>query len=290
MSDRPVLLGVFAHPDDESFGPGGTLARYAAEGVDVHIVIATDGVAGSMDSPDRLDGHDNLAQVREKELDRAVAILGATLHRLPHRDSGMQGSPDNDHPDALIRQPVEALIQEVAALVRRVRPQVIVTHDQHGGYGHPDHIMCCTVTTAAFSLAGDAAYALTSGDGDLPPFQPQKLYYPAFGKSFLKWVVRILRLLRKDPTKFGRNQDIDLAEISTWETPVHARIRVADHLATKERASQAHASQYSGGPSFMRAIPGFLRHRILGWESFTRVYPAPGAKIETDLFAGVDLG
>ncbi len=290
MSDRPVLLGVFAHPDDESFGPGGTLARYAAEGVDVHIVIATDGVAGSMDSPDRLDGHDNLAQVREKELDRAVAILGATLHRLPHRDSGMQGSPDNDHPDALIRQPVEALTQEVAALVRRVRPQVIVTHDQYGGYGHPDHIMCCTVTTAAFNMAGDAAYVLTGGDGDLPPFQPQKLYYPAFGKGFLKWAVRILRLLRKDPTKFGRNQDIDLAEISTWETPVHARIRVADHLATKERASQAHESQYSGGPSFMRVIPGFLRKRMLGRESFTRVFPAPGGEIETDLFAGVDLG
>ena len=290
MSDRPVLLGVFAHPDDESFGPGGTLARYAAEGVDVHIVIATDGVAGSMDSPDRLNGHENLAQVRKKELDRAVEILGATLHRLPHRDSGMQGSPDNDHPDALIQQPVADLTREVTALIRRLRPQVILTQDQFGGYGHPDHIMCCTVTTAAFYTAGDAAYILPGEEGDLPPFQPQKLYYPAFGKGFLKWVVRILRLLRKDPTKFGRNQDINLAEISTWETPVHARIRVADYLPIKERASQAHESQYSGGPSFMRVIPSPLRKRMLGRESFTRIAPPPGAQIEADLFAGVDLG
>ena len=143
MSDRPVLLGVFAHPDDESFGPGGTLARYAAEGVDVHIVIATDGVAGSMDSPDRLNGHENLAQVRKKELDRAVAILGATLHRLPHRDSGMQGSPDNDHPDALIQQPVADLTREVTALIRRLGPQVILSHDQFVGWRHSDHILCC---------------------------------------------------------------------------------------------------------------------------------------------------
>lgn len=289
MSDRPVLLGVFAHPDDESFGPGATLARYVAEGVDVHIVIATDGVAGSVDSEDRLTGHDNLAQVREKELDQAVAILGATLHRLPHRDSGMQGSPDNDHPNALIQQPVAGLTQEVTALIRRLRPQVILTHDQFGGYGHPDHIMCCTVTTAAFAAAGDPAYILPGEEGNLAPFQPQKLYYTTFGKGFLKWTVRILRLVHKDPTKFGRNQDINLAEIATWDTPVHARIRVADYLAIKERASEAHASQYSGGPSFMRAIPGFLRKRIMGWESFTRVFPAPGREIESDLFAGVLL-
>jgi len=266
------------------------LARYAAQGVDVHIVIATDGVAGSMDSPDRLMGHDNLAQVRRKELDRAVEILGATLHRLPHRDSGMRGAPDNDHSDALIQQPVEDLTRTLATLMRRLRPQVVITHDQHGGYGHPDHIMCCMATTAAFYMAGDAAYDLPGQDGNFPSFQPQKLYYTAFDKKFLKWVVRIMRLLRKDPSKIGRNQDINLVEISTWETPTHAQVDVAAHLATKQRASEAHESQYSGGPSFMRVIPGFMRRRFMGQESFSRIYPAPGQNMETDLFAGVDLG
>ena len=287
MPDRPVLLGVFAHPDDESFGPGGTLARYAAQGVDVHIVIATDGVAGSIDSEDRLVGHDNLAQVRAKELDRAVAILGATLHRLPHRDSGMVGTADNQHPDALIQQPVEALTRTLVTLIRQLRPQVIVTHDQHGGYGHPDHIMCCMATTAAFYVAGDATFALDGPAADLPAFAPQKLYYTAFSKTFLKWVVRILRLLRKDPTKFGRNQDIDLMEISTWETPTHAQVDVADYLVTKRRASEAHESQYSGGPPIVRLLPGFLYKRIMGRESFTRVFPAPSPEMESDLFADV---
>lgn len=287
MPDRPVLLGVFAHPDDESFGPGGTLARYAAQGVDVHIVIATDGVAGSVDSEERLTGGLNLAQVREKELDRAVAILGATLHRLHHRDSGMAGTADNEHPDALIQQPVEEVTRALVVLMRTLRPQVVVTHDQHGGYGHPDHIMCCMAATAAFYVAGDNAYRLDGPDGDLPPHVSQKLYYTSLSKGFLKWVVRILRLLRKDPTKFGRNQDIDLAEISTWETPTHARIDVSAYLPVKERASEAHESQYSGGPSFIRAIPGFLRRRILGRETFTRVYPAPTSTLETDLFAEV---
>ncbi len=146
-----TLLGVFAHPDDESFGPGGTLARYAAEGVNVHVIIATDGIAGSVEEGTKLNDHETLAQVRSTELANAAVALGVTtIWSLPYRDSGMRGSPDNDHPQALIRQPLASLTDEVAFYMERLRPQVVITHDPHGGYGHPDHIRVYEATTAAF--------------------------------------------------------------------------------------------------------------------------------------------
>jgi LmbE family N-acetylglucosaminyl deacetylase len=109
MKRRQTLLGLFAHPDDESFGPGGTLARYAAEGAQVHVIIATDGIAGSVEESARLDDHETLAQVRSGELANAAVALGVTtIWSLPYRDSGMRGTPANEHPDALIQQPMES--------------------------------------------------------------------------------------------------------------------------------------------------------------------------------------
>ncbi|RIK37901.1 MAG: GlcNAc-PI de-N-acetylase, partial [Chloroflexi bacterium] len=107
MTHKPTLLGIFAHPDDESFGPGGTLARYAAEGKDVHVIIATDGIAGSIEDANAVNGHATLAQARSRELSNAAVALGVTsIWSLPYRDSGMRDSEDNQHPDALIQQPV----------------------------------------------------------------------------------------------------------------------------------------------------------------------------------------
>lgn len=285
--ERRTLLGLFAHPDDESFGPGGTLARYAAEGVDVHVIIATDGDAGSVEESHQRRNGQSLAQERGEELARAAVALGITsIWNLPYRDSGMRGSPDNDHPRALIQQPVEALTAELVAYVRRLRPQVVLTHDPYGGYGHPDHIRCCEAMTAAFYVAGQTQQR--NGDG-LPPYAPQKLYYTAFDKRLLKTIVRIMQILGKDPSKVGRNQDIDLVEISRWFTPVHARVNVAAYARQKDEASRAHASQYGGGPAFLRILPGPVRRRIASHDSFTRAYPAPNGQMETDLFAGVRL-
>lgn len=285
--ERRTLLGFFAHPDDESFGPGGTLARYAAEGADVHVIIATDGDAGSVDENHRRQDGRTLAQERGEELARAAVALGITsIWNLPYRDSGMRGSPDNAHPRALIQQPVEMLTAELVEYVRRLRPQVILTHDPFGGYGHPDHIRCCEAMTAAFHLAGQPDLARNG----LQPYAPQKLYYTAFDKRLLRVMVQAMRLAGKDPSKIGRNQDIDLVEISRWETPVHARINVAAYARQKEQASRAHASQYGGGPAFLRILPAFLRRRLASHDSFTRAFPAPSAQIEADLFAGVRLG
>lgn len=127
MRTEPILLGMFAHPDDESYGAGGTLARYAAEGVDVYTVIATDDDSGA--GNDSAGDDRSLAERRAAETADAAAILGlAGFWILPYRDSGMQGSLDNQHPQAPIQQPLEALTQDLVGFIRRLCPQVVVTH------------------------------------------------------------------------------------------------------------------------------------------------------------------
>jgi mycothiol S-conjugate amidase len=283
MQRRQTLLGVFAHPDDESFGPGGSLARYAAEGKDVHVIIGTDGIAGSVEDPKHLLTHDTLAQVRSGELSNAAVALGVTsIWSLPYRDSGMRNTVDNNHPQALLQQPLNVLTHELADYMRRLEPDVIITHDPFGGYGHPDHIRLCETATAAFHLVrAEAQRAHSDYRG------PQKLYYTAFDKRVLKVVVRLMPLFGQDPSAIGRNKDINLVEISGWETPVHAQINVERYLPQKTAASQAHASQYSGGPAFVRILPPYLRRRFLITETFTRAYPAPNGVVEKDLFHGV---
>jgi len=195
-------------------------------------------------------------------------------------------SPDPDSlraVAALIQQPLEQTIQEISGYIQRLRPQVIVTHDPFGGYGHPDHIRVCEATTAAFYLARSQASS-ANGNGYAGP---QKLYYTAFDKRVLKLVVRLMPLFRQDPTAIGRNADINLVEISRWHTPVHTKIDVVRYLEQKNAASRAHVSQYGGGPAFIRVLPKFLRRRFLSSETFTRAFPAPLPAIETDLFAGV---
>ena len=282
MRKQQSLLGVFAHPDDESFGPGGTLARYAAEGRAVHVIIATDGIAGSVEDATKVASHETLAQVRSKELsDAAVALAITSIWSLPYRDSGMRNTPANDHPDALVQQPVATLTHEMVDYIERLQPDVIVTHDPFGGYGHPDHIRVCEMVTAAFHLARGNA---KKGDHYVGP---QKLYYTAFDKRILKLAVRLMPFFRQNPSAIGRNRDIDLVEISRWETPVHAMVNVEPYLDRKSAASIAHATQYSGGPAFVRILPSVFRRNFLANESFTRAYPAPNGRLERDLFTGV---
>jgi len=298
-----TLLGIFAHPDDESFGPGGTLARYAAEGVDVHVIIATDGIAGSVGDDSYMQTHETLAQVRSTELSDAAVALGITsIWSLPYSDSGMRGSPENKNPDALIQQPLGTLIDDILGYINRLQPDIVLTHDPFGGYGHPDHIHCCEATTAAFHLLAGSTdlgpnSAQSHGDDlrvEQPThgrYRPQKLYYTAFDKRMLKIIVKLMPLWGADPTAIGRNKDIDLVEISHWHTPIHARINVGDYLEEKDRASRAHASQYSGAPSYIRALPAVLRKRFLSFDTFTRAYPAAtsitSTPVETDLFSGI---
>lgn len=285
---RKTLLGVFAHPDDESFGPGGTLAKYAAEGADVHVIIATDGIAGSVEQGTLLQDHETLAQVRSAELANAAVALGVTsIWSLPYRDSGMRGTPENNHPDALIQQPLATLTDEVADYMQRFQPQVVITHDPRGGYGHPDHIHVCNATTAAFYRLAVRNIVSASSSSGAPKPWPSKLYYTAFDKRMLRIMVKLMPIFGQDPTAFGRNKDINFVEIVQWETPIHAKINVADYGQKKLAASKAHASQYSGGPSYIRLLPPPLRRRMLSVDTFTRAYPTPVNGMETDLFSGV---
>lgn len=279
---RKVLLGVFAHPDDESFGPGGTLAHYARLGVDVHVIIATDGIAGSVDDRGRLRDHDSLAQVRSAELARAAVALGLkSIWSLPYRDSGMRGAPENQHPDALLQQPVEHVAHEILGYIERLTPTVIITHDPFGGYGHPDHVRVCEATTTAFYLA-----RTKTSTADLPTFPPRKLYYTAFPKDLIKVAVPLMQLAGQDPTAIGRNHDINLVEISRWVTPVTTTIDISQTLANKQATSEAHASQYSGGPTWLSIVPQSVRQLFIGREQFTCVYPALDGD-ERDLFANI---
>jgi len=285
MERRPVLLGVFAHPDDESFGPGGTLARYAHEGVDVHVLIATDGIAGSVEDPGYLSDHETLAQVRSGELANAAVALGvASVWSLPYRDSGMRDTPENEHPDALIQQPMAMVTARILDYIQRLQPDVIITHGPFGGYGHPDHIRVYEATTQAFHTAR----ANGESHGENGWGGPRKLYYTVIDKRWLKVAVRLMPLYGQDPTAIGRNKDVNLVEISRWETPIHARIDVSAYRDFKDAASRAHVSQYSGGPGFWRVLPKPLMDRMQNTDTFARAYPAPNGIVESDLFAGLD--
>jgi len=275
------LLAVFAHPDDETFGAGGTLALYAQRGASVHLVCATRGEVG--EAPPDLKGFPTVGAMRESELRCAAGILGlAGVHFLGYRDSGMPGSPDNTHPQAFAAAPVEETARATALYIRKLRPQVVMTFDPIGGYRHPDHIAAHRATVEAFRLAADPGWILAGAE----PYQSQKLYFHTFPHAFLRWGVRLLRLLGRDPSHFGKNRDIDLAALVNVDFPVHAKIDIRTVLEIKEKASACHSSQGGGG---MASSQRWIARLLGASESFTRAYPLPPpVRVERDLFAGVD--
>jgi LmbE family N-acetylglucosaminyl deacetylase len=283
MTEKRALLAVLAHPDDESYGPGGALARYARNGVDVHVAIATDGAAGSIDEKWQGD-RTRLAEARVEELDAATEILGITLHRLGYRDSGYISDEANNHPSAFINADEDEAVCRVVKLIREIRPQVILTHDETGGYFHPDHIQCCTITTAAFHVAGDPDKYPNIGPG---PYQPKKLYYSAFSYRWIRFVVRLMRLRGMDPTRVGRNKDVDMTRLGVDPSRITTKINYRDYWDIKRAASAKHGSQ-GGGASFSRLFPQWLQKLIFSNETFMRAYPppSPGLK-ERDLFEGL---
>src|SRR5262245_43595554 len=168
MTEELTLMAVHAHPDDEAIGTGGVLARYADEGLRTVLVTCTGGEVGEI-SDSRLATPETLAEVRRKELLQACAILRVgRLHLLGYRDSGMMGTPDNAHPASFYQASLEEATARLVALVRRERPQVLVTYDERGFYGHPDHIRANQITVAAFGAAGDPTRWPRSG----PAWQP----------------------------------------------------------------------------------------------------------------------
>ena len=270
------LLAVLAHPDDETFGIGGTLALYARRGVSVSLICATRGELG--EAPPDLRGCATVGDMRENELRQAASVLGLeAIHFLGYRDSGMAGSPGNHHSQALAATPVDQVARQVAGHIRLIRPQVVITFDPIGGYGHPDHIAIQRATVEAFRMAGDAGQDINC----LPPFSPQKLYYATFSRRFLRAVVKLMRLFRQDPHHFGKNRDIDLTSLVDVDFPVHASIATGEVVRLKEQAAACYVSQGGGGTSRAQKLQRWFDRS----ETFMRAIPAtPPVGLERDLF------
>lgn len=284
MTDKRLLIS-YAHPDDESFGNGGLIARYVREGTDVYYLCATNGDLGTI--PEDMKAiYPTVADLRLSELAKASAILGfREVFKLGYKDSGMMGNAGNDDPQSLWYQGQHdpaTLVRQVVDVIRKVQPQVILTFDKFGGYGHPDHIAIQRATTEAFYKAGDASYVT-----DLPPYQPQKLYYGSLPATMLRLMGWMMRLRGYDLRKMGTNKDMDFQAVLDHIEPIHTRVDVRDYLAIWDEAGQAHKSQ--GGGGFLRGVPMFLRRFLMGTQGFSRVVPLPPAQRvdEYDLFTGV---
>ena len=275
-----TLLAVLAHPDDESFGLGGTLALYASKGYDVYYVCATRGEAGTVDE-EHLKGFKDTAEMRTAELMKAAQALGLKeVFFLGYRDSGMPGTEPNQHPDAQINAPIDEVAGRVVKYIRDLKPQVVLTFDPIGGYKHPDHIHIHKATVLAFENSDNASFHPQAGD----PFKPQALYYQVFPKGLLKAAVRLMPLFGKDPTKFGRNGDINIKELAEVTFPIHVRLNVQPVSEAKRKASEAHASQ--GGMQMRRGLMGFITRFLGEKEDYMQAYPPVGDsfKRKADLF------
>lgn len=275
-----TILAVLAHPDDESFGMGGTLAYYARKGHDVYLVCATRGEAGMMD-PEHLGNFKSIAEKREAELHCAAQTLGLKeVFFLDYRDSGMPGSEDNKHPNAQINHPVDEVAGEVVKYIRELKPVVVLTFDPIGGYRHPDHIHIQQATTMAFEKADNASFYPQAGS----PFKPLALYYHVFPRWFLRVMTRIMPIFGLNPRKWGRNKDIDLKALADVHFHTHAKINIQPVAEIKREASACHASQ--GGIQMRRGLMGFIIKIFGEHEDFMRAYPPVNGKtkIARDLF------
>ncbi len=274
------LMVVLAHPDDETFGMGGTLALYARKGTEIHLVCATRGEEGEIDPEFKKDIKSS-ACLRTQELQCAADILGIyKVHFLNYRDSGMPGAEANFNPKALAAQPVEQVAREVASLMRQIQPDAVITFDPIGGYRHPDHIAMHKATVRAFELSPDDSF---NDSRDFVPYQPEFLYFHTINQTFLKVAVWALRLAGKDPHRYGRNQDIDLASLVEIKFPTHVRINYRSVKKVQARASACHASQ--GGADNGKGVRGLISRVFNGYyDTYMQAYPPPVKKVKRDLF------
>jgi N-acetyl-1-D-myo-inositol-2-amino-2-deoxy-alpha-D-glucopyranoside deacetylase len=286
------MLLVHAHPDDETIGTGATMAKYAADGAHVCLVTCTLGEEGEVVVPHlahlAADKADALGQHRIGELADAMRALGVSDHRFlggagRWRDSGMMGLPTNDDPACFWQADLDLAVGELVRVIREVRPQVVITYDENGGYGHPDHIQAHRVAVAGFDAAGDPARYPDAGE----PWSPTKLYYTAFPKSFLRLGYEALKELGEE-APFGVTSPDDLP-FGDPDEIVTTEIDAREHLDAKMAAMRAHATQIEvDGPFF--ALSNHVGHRAFGME-FYRAVRGPvgrrGEDRETDLFDGV---
>jgi LmbE family N-acetylglucosaminyl deacetylase len=263
---RPLrLLGIFAHPDDETLGFGGVLARYADEGVETHVVTATSGQRGWFGPPDDFPGEEALGLIRRRELGDATTILGVrSLTVLDYMDGELREARADE------------IIPRLAAEIRRVRPQVIVTFGHDGFYGHPDHIAISQFATAATLFAADA-----TADVSGRPHRVDKVYYRAPSSSYM-------RLYEHAFGELVMEIDGEQRRSEGWaEWLITTRVDAREHWPRVWAAVQQHRSQL---PAYERlaALPPTHHEAMWGTQEFYRGLSAVSAPVvEDDLFAGI---
>ena len=295
MTDRRLLL-VHAHPDDETIGNGATMARYVDEGASVTLVTCTRGEEGEVLVPElaRLaaDADDRLGPHRERELAAAMAVLGVTDFRFlggpgRYRDSGMIGTPANARDDCLWRADLREAADDLVAVIREIRPQVLVTYDELGGYGHPDHIQAHRIATYAMSLAAAPSYRPDLG----APWDVAKAYWTAVSESRLRESLRRMRDLGDVTTFDGMDPEGELPPFAVPDALLTTAIDGTAYVDRKLAAMRAHATQISvDGPFF--ALSNNLGNEVWGVEFYRLVKgragePSDSDGLESDLFAGV---
>jgi N-acetyl-1-D-myo-inositol-2-amino-2-deoxy-alpha-D-glucopyranoside deacetylase len=296
------LLLVHAHPDDESIGQGATMARYVAQGVGVTLVTCTGGEMGEILVPElehlAADKDDTLADQRRIELDNAMKALGVTDHRYlggfkTYRDSGMQWHQDGHaipadtvHDSAFWNADLNEAASHLVAVIREVRPQVLVTYDDFGGYGHPDHIQAHRVAMYAAALAAVPSYRKDLGDAH----DIAKIYWGAMSESRMRAGLRLLRDSGDTTTFEGMDPDGPLPPFVTSDDNLSAMVDGTEYHDRKMAALAAHATQITtDGPFF--ALSNNVGATAWGLE-FYRIAKGPRGPLnddglETDLFAGL---
>ena len=286
MSGHRMLV-CFAHPDDEAFPVGGTLASYAAQGVDIRLVCATLGEEGEIRQPGSAT-RETLPQVRQEELKASCRALGlqepVLLH---HRDSGMQGDEANRHPRALINVPAERIVEPLVAEMRRFRPQVVLTFGPDGLYGHPDHIAMSDHATAAFHLAGDPDAFPHQLTGGLEAYSPLRLFYSARPRGFRMAQAMRFRKAGLDvplPPPERRDDGVPREEL-------HLEADVSAYLEQKKASMRSHFTQMQVDSPYFRVSHEVLAE-TLGREHFQRGFPAveAGGVVPADFFEGIEVG
>jgi len=261
-------MAVHAHPDDEAAMTGGILAKYAAQGITTVLVVCTDGALGDqVTGASPTDDHhepDAVAAHRHQELLESCQVLSIShLETLGYRDSGMEGWPQNNAPDAFWQIPVATAAAKLRQLIDHYQPQVVVTYDENGFYGHPDHIQANRITQAAIDSAPSV----------------QKLFYTAIPKSELRKFQDALR----EEGQTNAEEELP-SEFGTDDELIGAVVDVSG-VVTKKRASlAAHGSQTDS--SFFLAMPEERFAQAFSNEAFVRVLDhTGGVGIDDDLFA-----
>ncbi|WP_441250403.1 N-acetyl-1-D-myo-inositol-2-amino-2-deoxy-alpha-D-glucopyranoside deacetylase [Kitasatospora sp. McL0602] len=290
-TDQPHrrLLLVHAHPDDESINNGATMARYAAEGASVTLVTCTLGEGGEVIPPElahlTADREDTLGAYRVGELAAAMRLVGVTDHRFlggqgRYRDSGMMGVPENDVPGCFWRADLDEAADHLVAVVRETRPQVLVTYDEEGGYGHPDHIQTHRVALRAYELAADPAHRPELGAA----WQVAKVYYNRVPRPVVEAGLRAAALKAAFPGVATLADVPGVVEPEVVTTVVDGTA----YAGAKAAAMAAHATQVTVDGEFF-ALSNDLGQPLLATEYYQLVRGRPGPEHpETDLFAGLD--